>query len=148
MILVLFGQPGSGKTTIAHELRGLFMSIDGDRFYKIFKNNSAEREDEVALLNKASDIAIFLDSIGLDCVISMPYQYKEARDYLNSSKSDVYWVYLTYDSMLTSRGKELFHVEQFDEPEDDEDFWEIDTSNTSVDECIYQIEKYLNTWLM
>ena len=39
MILVLFGQPRSGKSTIANELKGMFMNIDGDRLRKIFKNN-------------------------------------------------------------------------------------------------------------
>ena len=30
MILVLFGQPCSGKSTIADEMKGMFMNIDGD----------------------------------------------------------------------------------------------------------------------
>lgn len=142
MILVLFGQPGSGKTTIAKELDGMFMSIDADRFFKVFKDRP-ERENAVALLNKASDIAVFLDSTGLDCVLSLPYQYKEARDYLNASKSDIYWVFLKYDSDISPRGK--LPLEYFDLP-DGEEVLEIDTTKTSLDKTKSLIENYLDQW--
>lgn len=142
MILVLFGQPGSGKTTIAKELNGMFMSIDSDRFFKVFKDTS-DREGGVALLNKASDIAIYFDSTGLDCILSLPYQYKEARDYLNASKSDVYWVLLKHDHQLSPRGK--YPLEYFDLP-DGENVLEINTTRTSLDKTISLIENYIDKW--
>lgn len=142
MILVLFGQPGSGKTTIAKELDGMFMSIDADRFFKVFKDRPG-RENAVDLLNKASDIAVFLDSTGLDCVLSLPYQYKEARDYLNASKSDIYWVFLKYDGQISQRGK--LPLEYFDLP-NGEEVLEIDTTTTSLDKTKEMIENYLDQW--
>jgi len=135
MILVLFGQPRSGKSTIANELKGMFMNIDGDRLRKIFKNN-----DLLSNLNRASDIAAFIDASGLDVVLSLGYPYKEARDYLNSLSNDVYWVYLEYDD----RRHEVSPMDDFDYPGENEKVLKINTTKTSLTKCLSQIEDYIN----
>jgi len=143
MIVALFGQPCSGKSTIADELKGMFMNIDGDKLRKIFKNNDYSRKGRIANLNRASDIAAFIDESGLDVVLSLVYPYKEARDYLNSLSKDVYWVYLEYDEK-DIRGREMFHVDDFDYPGEDEKVLKINTTKTSLTKCISQIEDYIS----
>lgn len=138
MILVLFGQPHSGKTTIAKELPE-FKNIDGDALRELFTNKDYSREGRIRNLNRASDIAHYLHSQNNDVSLSLVYPYKEARDYLNSLNEDVYWIYLCYTS---KRGRESFHVKDFEEPAA-ENFIQINTENLSVEETIKTIKKYV-----
>lgn len=114
------------------------MNIDGDRLRKIFKNN-----DLLSNLNRASDIAAFIDASGLDVVLSLGYPYKEARDYLNSLSNDVYWVYLEYDHKDIRR-HEVSPMDDFDYPGEDEKVLKINTTKTSLTKCLSQIEDYIN----
>jgi len=105
MIIALFGQPHSGKSTIANQFPD-HVNIDGDQLRKIFANKDYSREGRIKNLNRASDIAHYLNSIGKSVTLSLVYPYKEAREYLNSLTPDVRWVYLHYDG---ERGREGFH---------------------------------------
>ena len=138
MIIVLFGQPTSGKSTLANKLlenKYSLVNIDGDKIRKIFKNDNYTREGRIQNLNRASDIAIYLNkSLGHDVVLSLVYPYQEARDYLNSLCNDVKWVYLTYDG---KRDRDSFHVADFDAPQ--EGTLILNTSKLSIEECIEQI---------
>jgi adenylylsulfate kinase-like enzyme len=133
MIIVLFGQPHSGKSTLAAELDA--HNIDGDKLRELFSNKDYSREGRIKNLNRASDIAHYINSAGDSVVLSLVYPYKEARDYLNSLTSDVLWVYLTYSG---ERGRENFHVKDFDTP-DEEDVLSLDTSKLSIEECVTAI---------
>jgi len=133
MIIVLFGQPHSGKSTLAAELDA--HNIDGDKLRELFYNKDYSREGRIKNLNRASDIAHYLNSVGEPVVLSLVYPYKEARDYLNSLTNDVLWVYLIYSG---ERGRENFHVKDFDTP-DEEDVLCLDTSKLSIEECINAI---------
>ncbi len=142
MIIVLFGQPHSGKTTLARELMYNMHAyhIDGDNLRDLFKNKDYSKEGRIKNLNRASDIAHFVnDGIGADVILSLVYPYKEARDYLNILTNDVKWVYLTYTK---PRGREAFHVSDFEEPEL-ENFLQINTDNQSIEETLEKIEKYV-----
>ena len=146
MIIVLFGQPHSGKTTLANELRGYFDSyttdcIDGDQLREIFKNKDFSREGRLKNLQKASDIAAYLDWNDKDVIVSVVYPYKEARDYLNSLAEDVKWIYLHYSG---ERGREAFHVKDFELDLLEEKVLTLNTSDLSIDECINQIKTYTN----
>jgi len=139
MIIVLFGQPNCGKSTLADALikeRFTIVNIDGDKLREIFVNKDYSREGRIKNLNRASDIATFMSTIGDDIILSLVYPYKEARDYLNSLCDSVYWVYLTYDE---PRGRESFHVKDFEEPGDDERVLRLNTSTTSIEDCITKI---------
>jgi adenylate kinase family enzyme len=143
MIIVLFGQPHCGKSTLAKELemsRVLYgaVNIDGDELRKLFVNTDYSREGRLRNLNRASDIATYLNYMGDDVVLSLVYPYKEARDYLNSLCKDVHWIYLTYEG---ERGRENFHVKDFDVPTD-ERILHLDTSKMSPFDCVTEILKY------
>jgi adenylylsulfate kinase-like enzyme len=133
MIIVLFGQPHSGKSTLAAKLD--FHNIDGDNLRELFSNKDYSREGRIKNLNRASDIAHYINSVEDSVVLSLVYPYKEARDYLNSLTNDVLWVYLTYSG---ERGRENFHVKDFDAP-DEEDVLCLDTSKLSIEECVNAI---------
>jgi len=146
MIIVLFGQPHSGKTTLAKELGESFDPdttdyIDGDQLREIFKNKDFSREGRLKNLQKASDIAAYLDWNDKDVIVSVVYPYKEARDYLNSLSPNVKWVYLYYKE---ERGRENFHVKDFEFPFLEEKVLQLNTSKLSIEECLEQINSYIN----
>lgn len=140
MIIVLFGQPHSGKTTLAQQLEHDY-HIDGDHLRTMFKNTNYSREGRINNLNRASDIATYLHYNGNDVVLSLVYPYKEARDYLNSLVPDVKWIYLHYTG---ERGREEFHVKDFELDLLEEKVLSISTSRWSVEECIHLIKDYVN----
>ena len=142
MILVLFGQPGSGKTTISKMLflnsSDLFIPIDGDELRDIFVDTDFSRSGRINNLNRASNIAVFLakrEPFKIP-VLSLVYPYAEARKKLNSMYQDIVWVYLTNSDI---RGKESFHVKDFEIPGDDERVLELDTTKLSVKKCMKKI---------
>lgn len=143
MVVVLFGQPHSGKTTLADslcELHPSFVKIDGDKLREIFKNKDFSREGRIKNLQKASDISAFLNSEDKNVVCSLVYPYKESRDYLRDLVPNSKWVYLHYEG---ERGREKFHVSDFDFPQE-EQVLVIDTSVKGINECLIEIVTYLN----
>lgn len=144
MILVLFGQPHSGKTTLAQKLVEtdtlLYpVNIDGDALRKVFDNKDYSREGRMKNLNRASDIATYLNSIGTDVILSVVYPYREARLYLHNLSPDVRWVQLVYKG---ERGREKNHVKDFEFPEEIPNLT-LDTSSLSVEECLKEIKHYI-----
>jgi adenylylsulfate kinase-like enzyme len=143
MIIVLFGQPHSGKSTIANEIlkqTTTYVNIDGDKLRELFVNKDYSKEGRIKNLNRASDIAHYLNSTGKNVILSLVYPYKEARDYLRSLNNDVCWVHLTYKG---ERGRESYHVKDF-EPPLDENVLQIDTSSLSLSSCLQTINSYVN----
>lgn len=144
MILVLFGQPGSGKTTLARELDNNHYILDGDRLREVFKDKNFDREGRIKNLNRASDIAVFSHSIHNKITISMVYPYKETRDYLNEMCDrlgiNVFWIYLHYNG---ERGRESFHVKDFELDLLEEKVLPLSTSKWSVEECSVLIKEYV-----
>lgn len=143
MILVLFGQPHSGKSTIADEIikrTSNYVNIDGDKLRELFVNKDYSKEGRIKNLNRASDIAHFLNSTGKNVVLSLVYPYKETRDYLNSLTDDVCWVYLTYTG---ERGRESYHVKDFDVPSE-EKVLHLETSSLPLTLCTEMINLYVN----
>jgi adenylylsulfate kinase-like enzyme len=138
MIIVLFGQPHSGKTTLAKQFPS-FKNIDGDELRELFANKDYSREGRIRNLNRASDIAYYLHRHGDNVILSLVYPYKEARDYLRSLDSEVKFVYLVYE---VDRGREQFHVKDFEYPDKDEALY-LNTEWLTEEECIKQIYEYV-----
>jgi len=95
MIYLFTGQPGSGKTTLAKKLqfwlqtdkknwRKSVFHIDGDQLREIFPNTDYSKEGRYKNINKAFDIAKYLDSCDTDVVISMVSPYRELREKFKS----------------------------------------------------------------
>lgn len=139
MIIVLFGQPGSGKTTLAKKfIAEGFNHIDGDTLRDVFKNKDYSREGRIANLKTASDIAHYLNKVkNANVVLSLVYPYEEAREYLSKLTRDVKWIYLTYDD---DREKDQFKVADFELPHMDDVDVIINTSNTSIEESTKKIK--------
>ena len=145
MVVVLFGQPHCGKSTLAtklikQEVCTVAWNIDGDELRDLFKNKDFSKQGRLKNLNRASDIAAYMNSTGTDIILSLIYPYKEARDYLNGLVEDIKWIYLTYEG---ERGRESYHVKDFEVPTDGENVLHLDTTNMTPNDCITLIERYL-----
>ena len=138
MIIVLFGQPHSGKSTLANKIDA--HNIDGDKLRELFANKDYSKEGRIKNLNRASDIAHYINSTGESVVLSLVYPYKEARDYLNSLTKDVKWIYLFYNG---ERGREANHVKDFEYPYLEENSLQIDTSANNIEQSLIKINSYV-----
>lgn len=143
MIIVLFGQPGAGKTTLAKELQKelpLAVHLDGDELRAIFKDEDYSKDGRINNLNRASFIAAVMQSKGYDVILSLAYPYKESRDYLRIHGEDVNFIYLHYNS---KRDKKQFEIKDFEIPTEDEKCLKFDTSFLKIDQCIKLINLHL-----
>lgn len=141
MITVLFGQPHCGKSTLANAIKQEknVEIIDGDQLRDIFQNKDYSREGRIKNLNRASDIAHYLNSTtDKDIILALVYPYREAREYLNSLSNEVKWVYLVYE---VDRGREKFHVSDFDYPTEDEALY-LNTEWLEIEKCVEAIKRY------
>jgi len=143
-ITVLFGQPHCGKSTLAWELKKSLIElegmsypiVDGDEIRAIFKNSDYSKNGRIRNLQRISDIAIFLASQHERVIVAAVYPYKEAREYLDSQIKDVKWIHLKYDGI---RGRESFHVGDFENPFYGGNTYTINTSKHEPEECCKKI---------
>lgn len=150
MIVVFYGQPSSGKTTLAKLLQErIFLQnqptpviIDGDEIRNIFKDTDYSKEGRMNNLKRISDIATFLESKYKLVIISAVYPIQEAREYLESICNNVFWVYLSYNGI---RERQEFHVKDFDLPYlEARKNLSINTSHFSPEECIDRLLEYMS----
>jgi adenylylsulfate kinase len=148
MIYYLIGQPHAGKTTLSKLLKQHLypqniIQIDGDEIRDIFQNKDYSEQGRRKNIQRAQDIAKFLNAKGFDVIISLVSPYKDLRNELKST-SNVTEVYIHTTDV---RGRESFHVENYEKPT--EDYISIDTSGvsefTSLGELINKIGEYGNT---
>ena len=96
----------------------------------IFKNKDYSENGRRANIQKAMDIAHFLNEKGFNVVASLVSPYKDLRDDLKN-KSHVIEIYVHTTDL---RGREDFHVKDYQPPT--ENYISIDTTNTG------EIESY------
>jgi adenylylsulfate kinase-like enzyme len=147
MIYLFTGQPGSGKTTLAKKLqmwlqtdkanwRKSVFHIDGDQLRELFPNKDYSKEGREKNIQKAFDIARFLDDSGNDVVISLVSPYKKLRDEFKSQCK----VQEIYCHTKKIRGREDKFALDYEPPT--EYFVDLDTSETS-DETFKKLLKII-----
>ena len=150
MIVVFYGQPSSGKTTLAKLLQErVFLQnqptpviIDGDEIRTIFKDTDYSKEATLNNLRRVSDIAVFLESKYNLVIISELYHTQVAREYLEGICDNVLWVHLFN---VDFRERQEFHIKDFDLPYvEARKNCSINTTNFTPEMCIDRILDYMS----
>jgi adenylylsulfate kinase-like enzyme len=143
MIYYFVGQPGAGKTTLANNLLTHFgkentISIDGDDLRDIFQNKDYSEIGRRKNIERAQDIAQFLDKKGFTVLVSLVSPYKDQREDFKK-KSNVIEIYLHTSE---DRGRNQFHVENYEPPT--ENFIDIDTTIKNETDSYFELLKKLS----
>ena len=150
MIVVFYGQPSSGKTTLGKLLQQrIFLLnqptpviIDEDEIRSIFKDTDYSKEGRLKNLKRISDIATFLEIKYNLVIISALFPYQEAREYLDSICNNVLWVHLFY---VDFRERQEFHVKDFDLPYlEARKNCSINTTNFTPEMCVERLLDYMS----
>jgi adenylylsulfate kinase len=141
MIYWFTGQPGAGKTTLVNNLLDHFgkentIIIDGDDLRDIFQNKDYSEVGRRKNIERAQDIALFLDKKGFTVLVALVSPYKDQRESFKKV-ADVIEVYVNTSE---DRGRNMYHVENYEPPT--ENFISIDTTNKTETDSYYEI---LNT---
>ena len=141
MIYWFTGQPGHGKTVLAsafkQKLDNVF-HVDGDDLREIFDNKDYSETGRRKNIELAQHLSHFLHNKGQNVVVSLVSPYKDQRDMFKEKMGDN--IKEIYIHTTEIRGRENFHVENYQQPT--ENYLDIDTTNTSVEECLNQIISY------
>lgn len=141
MIIILTGQPHSGKTTISNYLKKAIevsyphrkvYQIDGDILRDILDNKDYSEQGRRKNIETAHSIAKYLqrESIKNDVIISLVSPYRDLREKLKSEYDCVEFYVRTSEI----RGREKFHVENYEIPL--ENFTEVDTTDATEFETL------------
>ena len=109
--------------------------IDGDDLRDLSHNVDYSEEGRITNIRKAQSIAQYLDNKGQDVIVSIVAPYRWLREEFKE-RHKVNEIYL---HTTEKRGKEQFFAKDYEPPQDN--FLEMDTTNTSVEACINKIVK-------
>ena len=120
MIYVLYGQPGSGKTTlgqllcthIQHQPTGNeAVIIDGDKFREIFKQTDYSKKGRENNIRAANTVATYISKVNtVDVILALVNPYERLRAELRANNSQVIEILLESDRDL----RREHHVENFE----------------------------------
>lgn len=145
MIILFYGQPTSGKTTLAdafvqkhwQQFLGV-VRIDGDKWRDITKNKDYSREGRMRNLRGAFDMALYLEDLGYIPILSFVTPYEELRKYLLDNSKKFVEIYL---QCSVDRGRNDYFAKDFEIPTNE--CLRIDTSNESVDDSLVKVINYI-----
>ena len=145
MIILLYGQPASGKTTLSNELMRIYdkedaIQIDGDKWRDITKNKDYSREGRNRNLKGAFDMALYLEREGYMPILSFVTPYEEYRKYLAENSNKLIEIYLFYNENV-DRGRNGYFAKDFETPA--RNFLSLNTSSFSVEQCVNEIINYI-----
>jgi tRNA uridine 5-carbamoylmethylation protein Kti12 len=151
MIICLYGQPGSGKTTLAESLQKKFFQsvgllyphLDGDLIRTLYKNFDYSQAGRMRNLIIISDIAHYLHSRHSIVLVSAVFPYHATRNYFTQLSENIMWVCLEHN-----RERHEYHVEDFQTDPKEPNTLTINTSDNDVDACLNQIfdEAMIRFW--
>lgn len=145
MIYWLTGQPGAGKTTLANYLYEYFplgsvIHIDGDDLRDMFDNKDYSEFGRRKNIERAQDIALFMNNKGFNVIVSLVSPYKDQRDKFKS-KTNVIEIYVHTNE---DRGRNNYHVTDYEPPT--HDFIDIDTTYITESDSYYELLKKINIY--
>jgi adenylylsulfate kinase-like enzyme len=118
MIYVVYGQPGSGKTTLGKLLAGNQPNylvaptiIDGDEFRGMFANKNYSKQGREENIRNANAVATYLSKKGNDVIISLVNPYLHLRNELKENNAG------RVIEILLESSRELrreYHVKDFE----------------------------------
>ena len=125
MIYVLYGQPGSGKTTLSqllcthiqHQPTGNEAKIiDGDKFREIFKQTDYSKKGRENNIRAANTVATYISKVNsVDVILALVNPYEHLRRELKEANPLVVEILLESDRDL----RREYHVEDFEIGEPD-----------------------------
>jgi adenylylsulfate kinase len=143
MIILFFGQPGSGKTTLSNAflerlknesfISKNFIQVDGDEWREISNNKDYSINGRRTNLTSAYAMSKFLEFKGFIPILSMVSPYDDLRKDLCIG-SKMMTIYLHYD---TQRGKDDYFVNNFEVPNDVD--LVLNTSQLSINDCVRKV---------
>lgn len=135
MIYWFTGQPGAGKTTLCQYLKlnkfkRKCIHIDGDDMRDVFQNKDYSEAGRRANIEKAQTIAQYLNAKGYTVLVSLVSPYKDQRESFKQLLGNQ--LVEVYVHTSNSRGREGYHVSDYQAPQ--EDYIDVDT--TDVNEMV------------
>jgi GTPase SAR1 family protein len=142
MIICLFGQPSSGKTTLAKAIQSemkpySYPIVDGDEVRALFGNHNYDQEGRKENLSRVTTIAVYCEQKYGTTIVSAAYPYQSERQKLQELAKDILWVRLINRS---DRGKSEYQIKDFEDQIPLEyNYLEVDTTEKSIEMSLFPI---------